>query len=343
MTDLFSLDAYQFDVPPELIAQVPAEPRDHSRLMIVDRVRGTIDEAIVADLPSFLSPGDMMILNNTRVLHAALQGLVGGKSVHCLLTKPENQTNWWAMAKPGRRLVVGAKVCFPDGLCAEVVEIGSDGQRLLSFSEPLTPERLATVGSVPLPPYIQRVAPTSKDAERYQTIYGERFGSVAAPTAGLHFTSDLFERLSEKGVERSYVTLHVGTGTFLPIRVPDIRQHQMHTEAFEVSEETANRFNSLPPTARRLAVGTTSLRVLESVVDDAGHIKAGSGTTNLFIRPGHHFRAVTTLFTNFHTPGSSLLVLVGTFMGYELMKEAYRKAIERRFRLFSYGDAMLIL
>ena len=343
MTDLFSLDSYQFDVPPELIAQVPAEPRDHSRLMIVDRASGSIDEAIVADLPSFLFPGDMMVLNNTRVLHAALQGEVEGKQVHCLLTKPLSQTHWWVMAKPGRRLVVGVKVCFLDGLYGEVVEIAPDGQRLLVFSEPLTPERLATVGSVPLPPYIQRLAPTSKDAERYQTIYGERFGSVAAPTAGLHFTSDLFERLSKQGVERSYVTLHVGTGTFLPIRVSDIREHQMHTEAFEVCEETANRFNSLPCDVRRLAVGTTSLRVLESVADDSGHIKAGVGTTNLFIRPGHKFRAVTTLFTNFHTPGSSLLVLVGTFMGYELMKEAYRKAIERRFRLFSYGDAMLIL
>ena len=343
MTDLFSLDSYQFDVPPELIAQVPAEPRDHSRLMIVDRASGSIDEAIVADLPSFLSPGDMMVLNNTRVLHAALRGEVEGRQVQCLLTKPQSPTLWWALAKPGRKLVLGSKVCFSDGLHGEVVEIASDGQRLLDFSEPITPERLVTVGSVPLPPYIQRLAPTTKDAERYQTIYGEKFGSVAAPTAGLHFTSDLFERLSKQGVERSYVTLHVGTGTFLPIRVSDIRQHQMHTEAFEVSEDTSLRFNALPLTARRLAIGTTSLRVLESAVNDAGNIEAGVGTTNLFVRPGHQFRAVTTLFTNFHTPGSSLLVLVGTVRGYELMKEAYRKAIERRFRLFSYGDAMLIL
>jgi S-adenosylmethionine:tRNA ribosyltransferase-isomerase len=213
----------------------------------------------------------------------------------------------------------------------------------LGFSEPLTPERLLTIGSVPLPPYIRRISPTGHDAERYQTIYGERFGSVAAPTAGLHFTNDLFERLLQKGIEKSYVTLHVGTGTFLPIRVQDIRHHQMHTEVFEVPKETANRFNALPPSARRLAVGTTSLRVLESISDDDGRIGPISGSTNLFVCPGYHFRAVTSLLTNFHTPGSSLLVLVSAFMGYELMREAYRKAVERRFRLFSYGDAMLIL
>ena len=343
MADLFSLDAYRFDVPPELIAQVPAERRDHSRLMVVDRARGTIDEATVADLPSFLAPGDMMVLNNTRVLHAALRGTVAGKQVSCLLTKSFCPTHWWAMAKPGRFLSVGARISFPDGVFAEVADLSPDGQRLLIFSEPLTPERLLCVGSVPLPPYIRRVAPTKEDAARYQTIYGESFGSVAAPTAGLHFTNDLFDRLSQRGVERAYVTLHVGTGTFLPIRVQDIRHHQMHTETFEVSSETANRFNTLSPSARRLAVGTTSLRVLESVADDLGHITPGTGATNLFIQPGHRFRAVTALFTNFHTPGSSLLVLVGAFMGYELMKEAYQKAIERRFRLFSYGDAMLIL
>ena len=343
MPDLFSLDAYRFFVPPELIAQIPAQPRDHSRLMIVDRARGTIDEAITADLPSFLAPGDMMILNNTRVLHAALQGKVAGRRVSCLLTKPIRPSLWWVMAKPGRSLIAGAKVFFSDGITAEVLDRSSDGQKLLAFSEPLTPERLLTVGSVPLPPYIRRVAPTQQDAEQYQTIYGERFGSVAAPTAGLHFTEDLFGGLAQRGVEKAYVTLHVGTGTFLPIRTQDIRHHQMHTEAFEVSTETASRYNALSPSARRLAVGTTSLRVLESVVDETGHIASGPGVTNLFICPGHRFRAVTSLLTNFHTPESSLLVLVASFMGYEFMQEAYRKAIEWRFRLFSYGDAMLIL
>ena len=260
----------------------------------------------------------------------------------CLLTKPQSPTHWWAMAKPARSFIVGAKVSFPDGIIATVLDQSLDGQRLLAFSEPLTPERLLAIGSVPLPPYIQH-APTAKDAERYQTIYGKRFGSVAAPTAGLHFTDSLFEKLMQRGVEKRYVTLHVGTGTFLPIRVEDIRLHQMHTEAFEVPSETADRFNARPPSALRLAVGTTSLRVLESVVDGERRIVSGSGATNLFIHPGRRFQAVIALLTNFHTPGSSLLVLVAAFMGYELMREAYQKAIERRFRLFSYGDAMLIL
>ena len=343
MESFFSLDSYQFDIPPELIAQVPAEPRDHSRLMIVDRTRGSIEEALTADLPSLLSPGDMMVLNNTRVLHAALRGIVSGKRVSCLLTQPADKNRWWVMAKPGRSLGIGVTVSFADGVTAQVLKCAPDGQRLVEFSEPLTPERLLVIGSVPLPPYIRRLAPRKEDAERYQTIYGKKFGSVAAPTAGLHFTEDLFKRLGAKGIQRAYVTLHVGTGTFLPIRTSDIRCHQMHTEAFEVPFETAERWNPLPASARRLAVGTTSLRVLESIADDEGHIAAGSGATNLFVCPGYRFRAVSSLLTNFHTPSSSLLVLVAAFMGYDLMKEAYQKAIERRFRLFSYGDAMLIL
>ncbi len=340
----FSLSSYQFEVPLDLIAQYPATPRDSARLLIVDRSSGTITEGIVADLPSLLSPHDAMILNNTRVMHAALHGMVEGRrGFQCLLTHAKTPCEWWAMAKPARALPVGAKLLFAQDVTAVVLEISSDGQRLLLFSKPLTPESLQTLGSVPLPPYIQREPSEEFDANRYQTIYGTHFGSVAAPTAGLHFTESLFANLFLREVATHYVTLHVGTGTFLPIRVPDIRHHQMHTESFEVSQQTAAALNALPHSSRRLAIGTTSCRVLESIADESGTLSPGKSTTNLFIYPGYRFKFVTALLTNFHTPESSLLTLVSAFMGYDLMKEAYQTAIDRRFRLFSYGDAMLIL
>ena len=339
----FSLQQYQFDVPQELIAQYPADPRDSARLLIVNRTTGQIDEGIVADLPSFLTPQDAMIFNNSRVLHAALHGRVGERDVDVLLTKSVSPHEWWCMAKPARKLGLGTTITFPKNVFATVTGSAQDGQRLLFFSEPLSPELLRSIGTVPLPPYIQRKPNEEFDAQRYQTIYGQKYGSVAAPTAGLHFTDHLLKRLSEKGITSEFVTLHVGTGTFLPIRVPDIRMHQMHTEAFEISQETASALNALPSSSRRLAVGTTSLRVLETAAMPNGTIASGQGETNLFVSPGYNFRFVNALFTNFHTPASSLLVLVSTFMGYDLMKEAYSKALERKFRLFSYGDAMLIL
>lgn len=340
----FSLSDYQYEVPKELIAQYPAEPRDSARLMIVDRARGRIDEGVISDLPSLLSPHDALIMNNTRVIHALLHGTVnGGHPFHCLLTKKVALDQWWVLAKPARILKIGSMLTFPQGVTAEVKELAADGQRLILFSESLTPERLETLGSIPLPPYIQRPAEQSIDAKRYQTVFGAHYGSVAAPTAGLHFTESLFSKLSEREIDRYYVTLHVGTGTFLPIRTPDIRMHQIHEELFEVSQETADALNTLSSTARRVAVGTTSCRVLETAATEEGKITPGVATTNLFVYPGYTFKYITALLTNFHTPGSSLLTLVSAFMGYDLMKEAYQKAIERKFRFFSYGDAMLIL
>ncbi len=341
-----SLSAYRFSVPQELIAQYPISPRDHARLLIVHRITGAIEEGVVADLPSFLMPNDALILNNTRVLHAALRGLVegeGARSFQCLLTKAVTPEKWWVLAKPARRLVVGATLVFQGQIKGEVKDVAADGQRCILFSEPLTPEKLQTFGTIPLPPYIHRAAPEAVDTLRYQTIYGTQHGSVAAPTAGLHFTESLFAKLSEQRVSHHYVTLHVGTGTFLSIRTDDIRNHQMHTELFDVSEQTALALNALPSSARRLAVGTTSCRVLESAADEQGVISPGASSTNLFIYPGYRFKYVSALLTNFHTPESSLLTLVSAFMGYDLMKEAYQKAIERKFRFFSYGDAMLIL
>jgi S-adenosylmethionine:tRNA ribosyltransferase-isomerase len=342
--DPFSLDKYRYDVPPDLVAQYPVEPRDHARLMVVNRSTGCIDEALVKDLPSFLLPSDALIFNNTKVLHASLQGqLEGGRAVDVLLTKKESVRLWWAMAKPAKKLQLNMLVMFAEGVNARVVEIREDGQRLLEFSTDLSEECLWAIGRVPLPPYIRRKPTLELDAKRYQTIYGVKTGSVAAPTAGLHFTPELFKNLSDKGVSQHFVTLHVGTGTFLPVRTEDVRQHKMHEELFTITPDVAHALNALPITARRIAVGTTSCRVLETVADDEGVIQARSDSTDIFIYPGYRFKYVNTLFTNFHTPESSLLLLVAAFMGYDLMREAYAKAVERRFRLFSYGDAMLIL
>lgn len=342
--DPFSLDSYRYVIPPELVAQFPMEPRDHARLLVVHKTSGIIEEALVRDLPSLLNPSDALIFNNTRVLHAALKGrLEDTRVIDVLLTEKVSLRRWWVMAKPAKKLHLHTLVAFTGGLQARVVEIREDGQRLLEFSSDVTEEVLRSIGSVPLPPYIRRKPIDDLDPQRYQTIYAATPGSIAAPTAGLHFTEDLFDRLDASGVSRIFVTLHVGTGTFLPVRTEDIRQHKMHEELFSLTPCVADALNSIPNTARRIAVGTTSCRVLETAADATGHIRAGSGSTNLFIYPGYEFKFVDGLFTNFHTPESSLLILVGAFMGYELLREAYAKAIEKGFRLFSYGDAMLII
>lgn len=325
------------------MAQYPIEPRDSARLMIVDRSSGSITEALVRDLPQLLSPGDALIFNNTKVLFASLQGsLVNGSTVDCLLTHAISPSTWFLLAKPARKLQPGVKICFPDGVEGLVERVEDDGRRVVTFSTPLTADLLSHIGCIPLPPYIRRLK-RREDSERYQTIYAASHGSVAAPTAGLHFTQELFSSLSSHKISQHYVTLHVGTGTFLPIRSDDIRQHTMHTEAFELTQQAADSINAVSSSNRKVAVGTTSCRVLETIADETGKLQAQSGSTNLFIYPGYRFRCISSLFTNFHTPGSSLLVLVSTFMGYELMQEAYAKAIERKFRFFSYGDAMLIL
>lgn len=344
MKDLYSLDSYRFDVPPELIASYPVSPRDHARLMIVDKKKGTIEEAHVYDLPDILAQNDVLIFNDTKVLHANLLGqLENGKKIECLLTKKISQATWSFLAKPAKLLKNETVLFFSQGIKGRIVGVLESGERIIQFSEDLSFSDLKKIGSIPLPPYMRRKADPTFDEERYQTIYGKNLGSVAAPTAGLHFTESLFSNLTKKNIKSEFITLHVGTGTFLPIRSTDIRQHAMHYESYELSSETASALNDLPQGARRVAIGTTSCRVLETIADSSGRLHAQQGSTNLFIYPGYTFRYITSLFTNFHTPESSLLVLVSAFMGYDLMVEAYAKAKEKRFRLFSYGDAMLIL
>lgn len=336
----FDLSSYHFDLPDNRIAQIPADPRDSARLMIVDRKTGTICEAFVRDLPEFLSPGDALVFNNTKVLHASLEGrLEDGRVVNCLLTRSERPDAWWVLAKPARKLTCGRKLLFPLGILA-TVEKENEAERFLRFSRDITPELLEQIGAIPLPPYIRRKA-TDEDAKRYQTIYGKHYGSVAAPTAGLHCTDAVFARLEERGISHHFVTLHVGTGTFLPIRVQDVRDHHMHRELFSLEPDVAATLNNVK--GRRVAVGTTACRVLETTARDDGLLHPGQGATQLFIYPGYRFKYVSALLTNFHTPKSSLLVLVSAFMGYELMRKAYHMAIEKGFRFFSYGDAMLIL
>ena len=250
------------------------------------------------------------------------------------------------MAKPAKKLPLHTSITLGEGddlLHARVVDVKEDGQRLLEFSSDVTEGKFRRIGRVPLPPYIKRAPRNELDAIRYQTIYAATPGSVAAPTAGLHFTDSLFARLDEEQVSRIFVTLHVGTGTFLPVRTEDIRHHKMHEEHFSLTQDVADALNSIPSSGRRIAVGTTSCRVLETAVDGSGHIQAVRGSTNLFIYPGYTWRYVNGLFTNFHTPESSLLMLVAAFMGHDLLREAYATAIAKRFRFFSYGDAMLIL
>jgi len=342
MKDLFSLDAYDYELPQELIAQYPIEPRDHARLLIVNRKSGRIEEARVYELASLLQSGDGLIFNNTRVLHARLYGhLISGKRVEILLIKSIEPTVWQVLAKPARDLSPGTVVQFSEAVQGTVQAISESGGRIMQFSQEITPELLQGIGTVPLPPYIRREPNIDIDAERYQTVYGSEYGSVAAPTAGLHFTHDLFNKLHDAGIAQHMVTLHVGTGTFLPIRTEDVREHHMHTELVEVTKESAQALNAI--SGRRIAVGTTSCRVLESVAQTCGTIFPQNKETDLFIYPGYQFKYIDALFTNFHTPRSSLLVLVAALMGYELMQEAYRKAIEKKFRFFSYGDAMLIL
>ena len=343
MKDLFSLSSYSYHVPEELIARYPLERRESSRLLLVDRKSGRIEEMRVTDLPGLLSSKDLLIFNNTKVLHALLVGqLSSTKEIECLLCTREGPRTWLVMVKGAKRLIRGTKIAFPNDIEGVVVAEREGGFRLIEFSSELSPELLEKIGQVPLPPYMRRKAEEAIDAPRYQTIYAEHYGAVAAPTAGLHFSEELFQALDEKGVSRAQVTLHVGAGTFVPIRADDIRQHTMHSEVYEVGEIAAEMLNELPR-RRRIAVGTTSLRTLETVSLPDGTIVKGEGSTNVYIWPGYSFKAVDALFTNFHTPKSSLLVLVSAFMGYDLMMEAYAKAVEKEFRLFSYGDAMLIV
>lgn len=337
---------YDFELPSSLIAREPNASRDTSRLLIVDRARGTIEHGVFADLAGLIPAGDALVLNTTRVIRARLLGLrdSGGKA-EILLLRPAGESGVYeAMVRPGGKLKAGRVVHVAPDLDVEILAVTERRTRLVRLLGPLPPdEAIERHGHVPLPPYIDR-ADAPEDAERYQTVYADTRGSVAAPTAGLHFSTALLERLGERGVQRADVLLHVGAGTFKPVEVDDPGDHVMHEEWFRLSASTASTLNASRAAGHSTwAVGTTSVRTLESAVRDDGSFQECEGETRIFIRPPYRFRAVDKLITNFHLPRSTLLMLVAAFAGYELTMEAYRAAIADHYRFYSYGDAMLIL
>jgi S-adenosylmethionine:tRNA ribosyltransferase-isomerase len=339
---------FDYELPPELIAQEPAEPRDSSRLLVLDRGRGALEDRRFADLPELLRQGDCLVANRSRVIPARLLGVRadGGAPVELLLLRPVGAERWEALVRPGRRCRVGARLELAGGAArALVVGEGSPGTRVVALEAPWPArELLERHGLPPLPPYIARHdAPKPEDRERYQTVYARDDGSVAAPTAGLHFTPELLARLEGRGVAVHYLTLHVGPGTFRPLRGERVEEHRMDAEAVDIPEATARAVEQAKHEGRRvIAVGTTTTRALEWAAGDDGRVRAGTGEADLFIRPGHRFRIVDALVTNFHLPRSSLLVLVSGFAGRDVVLRAYRHAVAARYRFYSYGDAMLI-
>jgi S-adenosylmethionine:tRNA ribosyltransferase-isomerase len=344
---------FDFDLPDELVAQEPPPVRGGSRLMAIDRAGGAIAHRQFSELPSLLRAGDLLVVNDTRVFPARLIGtrLPGGGAAECFLVRPaEEPDTWIALVHPGQRLRDGARMLFEAGgrqLHAEVTGMHFHGRRTVRlWTDDGSPVRdtIDAIGHVPLPPYIKR-ADAMSDRDRYQTVYARERGSIAAPTAGLHFTPAILDALRDQGVERTSITLHVGYGTFQPIRVDSVDEHQMEAERYEVSGASAAMLTKAKQEGRRIiAVGTTTTRTLESLAVAAdGTVSPGSGETALFIHPGHAFRLVSGLITNFHLPKSSLLMLVSAFAGRETVLAAYREAVARRYRFYSYGDAMIIL
>ena len=336
---------FAYDLPEALIAQQPAEPRDHSRMLVLGRKDGAMLDKHFYDLPNFLRPGDCLILNNSRVLPARLYGYKegGGAAVELLLLKPKGQDVWEVLAGPGRKAKPGNVLVFGNGLLrAEVLEIVEDGNRLVRFSyDGQFYQILEQIGEMPLPHYIKQKL---GDKERYQTVYSKEPGSAAAPTAGLHFTNEMLDKLKQMGIKIGYVTLHVGLGTFRPVKVEDITEHKMHTEHYELPKETADIINETKAAGGRvIAVGTTSCRTLESVGMTDGKIHPAEGWTGIFIYPGYTFQVLDGLITNFHLPESTLIMLVSAFAGYDHTMAAYRHAVEESYRFYSFGDAMLVV
>ncbi len=339
---------FEYDLPPRLIAQHPPPRRDDSRLLVLDRSTGSLADRRFPDLLEHLSPGDVLVLNDTRVFPARLRGRKPtGAEVEVLLLAPVDDDpsgrRWKALVRPGGKLKPGRTVVVSDDMRIEIEDSTEDGGRIVRLIGEDEPERLIERhGTVPLPPYVEREA-DRRDRERYQTVYAEAVGSVAAPTAGLHFTPELLRAVKTRGADTVRVTLHVGPGTFRPVSAEDPREHALHSERWEMSEGTAARLNQVREAGGRIwAVGTTSARVLETVADGHGRFESGAGWTDLYILPPHEFRGVDALVTNFHLPRSSLLMLVAAFAGTDVVLEAYRHAVEREYRFYSYGDAMLI-
>jgi len=346
LSPLYNLQRYMFDLPPYLIAQYPVEPRDSARLLVMDRTAGKLEDRLFTDIIDFFSPGDTLVINQTKVIPARLFACKStGARIEILLLNQQGEY-WEALVKPARRMPMGSRVYFPDhsGVEIEVTAVRENGGRLLRFLNcPDVMAFLDQAGSMPLPPYINRSA-TEEDKTTYQTVYAQAEGSAAAPTAGLHFTEELLKQLRDMGVNIAQVLLHVGLGTFRPVSCADIREHQMHYEYFEIDEDTAQLLNNTRRNGKNIvAVGTTVVRTLETVYNKDYGFGGQSGRTNKFIYPGYQYQAVDRIITNFHLPGSSLIMLVAAFAGLEPTLQAYRHAVQEGYRFFSYGDAMLII
>lgn len=335
---------FYFDLPPELIAQDPLEDRSSSRLLVLDKATGEVSHHVFKEIADYLQPGDCLVLNNTKVIPARLLGVreETGAHVEVLLLKRRENDVWETLVKPGKKCRPGTRLSFGEGLLrAEVLETVEEGNRLIRFEyEGIWEEVLDRLGEMPLPPYITHKL---QDKNRYQTVYARYEGSAAAPTAGLHFTRELLDRIEGRGVDIAYVTLHVGLGTFRPVKEDNILDHHMHSEHYQVSEEAADKINSAKSRGGRVVcVGTTSCRTIESAADEDGRVQPGSGSTEIFIYPGYRFKVLDALITNFHLPESTLVMLVSALAGREHVLEAYKEAVRERYRFFSFGDAMFI-
>ncbi|MEN6372636.1 MAG: tRNA preQ1(34) S-adenosylmethionine ribosyltransferase-isomerase QueA [Armatimonadota bacterium] len=335
------LQDFNYDLPEELIAQEPLAERDQSRLLVLNKKTGLIEHKKFLDLAGYLEPDDLLVLNDTRVVASRLHGRKeSGGAVEALLLSKLDERHWQAMVKPGRRVPVGTEIIFGEGeLTARAIDRLDDGGRILEFScAGNCDDLISTLGETPLPPYIHRKL---EDRERYQTIYSESEGSAAAPTAGLHFTPRVFEEIRAKGIETAFVTLHVGIGTFRPVRVENIMEHEMHAESVFINEATAEKINNCK--GRIICVGTTTARALESAAVEKHRIKPMCDETRLFITPGYDIKIIDALVTNFHMPRSTLLILISAFAGRDKIMKAYHEAIEKKYRMLSFGDAMLII
>lgn len=335
---------FYFELPQELIAQDPLEERSASRLLVLNKQTGEVKDESFSHIVGLLEPGDCLVLNNTKVIPARLLGVKAdtNAAVEVLLLKRREKDVWETLVKPGRKVRSGAELVFGDGrLRAQVLDVVEEGNRLIQFTyEGIWEEVLDSLGEMPLPPYITHKL---QDKNRYQTVYAKWEGSAAAPTAGLHFTKELLQKIEEKGVETAYVTLHVGLGTFRPVKEDDILAHHMHSETWQITQEAADKINRAKEQGRRvICVGTTSCRTVESAADENGRLQAGGGDTDIFIYPGYQFRITDALITNFHLPESTLVMLVSALAGREAVLAAYQHAIEQRYRFFSFGDAMFI-
>lgn len=340
-----NLKDFYFDLPEELIAQEPIEKRDTSRLLVLNKETGETSHETFRDILKYVKKGDCLVLNDTRVIPARLFGVKKdtGSNIEFLLLVRKDKDTWEVMLRPGKRAKPGARFIFGNGeLEAEILEIVEGGNRIVRFHyEGIFEEVLDRLGNIPLPPYIKK---RLEEKERYQTVYSKHEGSAAAPTAGLHFTHELLAELKQKGVGLAYVTLHVGLGTFRPVKVENILEHKMHSEYYNIDDENANIINEAKKAGGRIiCVGTTSTRTIESIADDKGAVKAGGGWTDIFIYPGYRFKITDALITNFHLPESTLLMLVSALAGRENILKAYGEAVSNKYRFFSFGDAMLII